>query len=67
MLLGTMEIKREHIEAFREAYKLDIGEELSYTEAFEMAHRLVNIFLILEKAAQKQAQKCQNAEDDEDD
>ena len=64
--LGTMELRREHIEAFRRAYKLDIGEDLSYSEAFEIAHRLVNIFLILEKAAQRQARKRQGLEDDED-
>jgi hypothetical protein len=51
MLLCTMELTREHIEAFIKAYKSDIGEDISYKEAFEMAHRLVNVFLILEKAA----------------
>ena len=61
-----MELRREHIEAFRKAYKQDIGEDLSYSEAFEMAHRLVNIFLILEKAAQKQARKRQDLDDDDE-
>jgi len=63
-----MELTRAHVEAFRRAYKQDTGEELSYAEASEMAHRLVNIFMILERAAIKQAREEQGlAEEDEED
>jgi len=51
-----MELTREQVEAFRKAYKQSLGEDLSYKEAFEIAHRLVHIFLILEKAQLQQAQ-----------
>jgi hypothetical protein len=65
MLTLDMELRREHIEAFQKAYKHDVGEDLTYKEAFEMVDRLVNIFLILEKAEQKQAQKLKQPDDDD--
>ena len=57
MLVPDMQLRREHIEAFQKAYKHDVGEDLTYAEAFEMVDRLVNIFLILEKAEQKRARE----------
>jgi hypothetical protein len=53
MLWCTMELKRETIEAFIKAYKSDYGEDLTFAQAHEIAHRLVNIFLILERAAER--------------
>jgi len=52
-----MELKKEDIEAFIKAYKHDLGEDLSYKEAFEIAHRLMNVFLILEKASMQEAEE----------
>ena len=52
MLLCIMELKRETIEAFIKAYKNDYGEDLTFAQAHEIAHRLVNIFLILERAVE---------------
>ena len=63
MLVHTMELKRETIEAFIKAYKNDYGEELTFAQAHEIAHRLVNIFLILEKAATAESE----SEDSQDD
>jgi hypothetical protein len=48
-----MELKRETIEAFIKAYKNDYGEDLTFAQAHEIAHRLVNIFLILERATER--------------
>jgi hypothetical protein len=50
-----MELKRETVEAFIKAYKNDFGEDLTFAQAHEIAHRLVNIFLILDKAANGEA------------
>lgn len=57
MIVHTMELKREQVEAFQKAYKQSLGEDLSYEEAFEVAHRLVHIFLILEKAQSQEVQE----------
>ena len=64
MLVHTMELRREHIEAFQKAYKQSLGEDLSYPEAFEIAHRLVHIFLILEKAQIQQAEEEELPDDE---
>ena len=48
-----MELSREDIEDFRKAYKSDLGEELTYKQAHEIAHRLVGVFRLLEHAALK--------------
>ena len=66
MLASNMQLRREHIEAFQKAYKHDVGEDLAYEEAFEMVDRLVSIFLILEKAEQKQAYNRDETFDDGD-
>jgi hypothetical protein len=66
MLASNMQLRREHIEAFQKAYKHDVGEDLAYDEAFEMVDRLVNIFLILEKAEQKLAHNHNEPFDDGD-
>ena len=50
-----MQLRREHVEGFQKAYKHDVGEDLTYKEAYEMVNRLVNIFLILERAEEKRA------------
>ena len=52
----TMELKREAIEAFIKAYKNDYDEDLTFTQAHEIAHRLVNIFLILERATERDSE-----------
>lgn len=66
MLASNMQLRREHIEAFQKAYKHDVGEDLAYEEAFEMVDRLINIFLILEKAEQKQAREVKQPINDVD-
>lgn len=62
MLLCIMELRRETIEAFIKAYKNDYGEDLTFAQAHEIAHRLVNIFLILERATESKSE----SEDSED-
>jgi len=52
-----MELKKHHVEEFIKAYKQSFGEELSYKEAHDIAHRLVHIFLILERAQIEQMQQ----------
>ena len=63
MLLSIMELTKEQVEAFINAYKNDIGEDISYKEAFEMAHRLLNVFLILERAALQEGEGADILED----
>ena len=63
MLLCIMELKRETIEAFIKAYKNDYGEDLTFAQAHEIAHRLVNIFLILERAAESKLGLADFADD----
>jgi hypothetical protein len=63
MLTRTMELRRETIEAFIKAYKNDFGEDLTFAQAHEIAHRLVNIFLILERAVEKRDESNESAED----
>lgn len=60
------ELRRETIEAFMKAYKNDYGKDLTYEQAYEMAHRLVNIFLILEKAHLKEQAEEKGIEFPED-
>ena len=63
MIVLTMQLKPEHIEAFQKAYKLDVGEDLTYQEAFEMLRRLVGVFSILDKAAQREAEAHSEPQD----
>lgn len=63
MLLCIMELKRETIEAFIKAYKNDYGEDLTFAQAHEIAHRLVNIFLILERAAESESASDDSVDD----
>ena len=55
MLSRDMHLTREHVQAFQKAYKRDVREDLTNAQAFEMLDRLVNIFLILERAEEKRA------------
>ena len=57
MLSRDMHLTREHVQAFQKAYKHDVGEDLTNGEAFEMLDRLVNIFLILERAEQNRVDR----------
>lgn len=66
MLFSTMELRRQHVEDFIRAYKHDVGEDLTYQEAFEMMDRLVRVFLILEKAEQKLAREREESAGGED-
>jgi hypothetical protein len=63
MLPCTMELKRKTIEAFIQAYKNDYGQELTFAQAHEIAHRLVNIFLILERALESQVESEDSVDD----
>ncbi len=40
-----VQLTKEQIEEFREAYKLDFGEEIPYEEAVEVYTNLVNLAL----------------------
>ncbi|MFH1694554.1 MAG: hypothetical protein ABH880_02255 [Patescibacteria group bacterium] len=42
-----MQLSREEIEEFQTIYKKEFGKEISYEEASESAHNLVNFFSLL--------------------
>lgn len=64
MLSRDMHLTREHVQVFQKAYKHDVGEDLTNAQAFEMLDRLVNIFLILEKAEQNRVNRKSELLDD---